>query len=324
MQNKGFVKVFAVLLALVCAFYLSFSFVANWHESKAQEIAAAQGEEAGQHYLEPDDRELEIISYLNDNFDDVILLINCNNTIELGWVEQYENISAIVNFPGGGRTGTYGLGYMLTGYDANGNEISPSGHLVDTWVYDNFSSPAMQNMGDFKFTGTKNDYYYVNYSEGIYVGYRYYETRYEDVVMKTEKVGSFVYEDAVKYPFGYGLSYTEFEYGDIKVSSKRIRNGKLTVKVPVTNIGKVSGSEVVQIYVHDCEASVDRPTKELKGFDKVYLEPGETKTVTIELGPDAFRFFDETTMGWKTEAGEFEILACSSSDNVRRSVKVAL
>ena len=92
----------------------------------------------------------------------------------------------------------------------------------------------------------------------------------------------------------------------------------------MTNVGKVAGSEVVQIYVHDCEASVERPFKELKGFDKVYLQPGETKVVTIELGPDAFRFFDEASMSWKTEAGEFEILACSSSDNIRKSAKVTL
>ena len=122
---------------------------------EARDMAAFDGK-SGQHYLEPNETELEIIKYLNDNFDDVILLINCNNAIELGWVKDYENISAVVNFPGSGRTGTYGLGYMLTGYDADGNEISPSGHLVDTWVYDNFSSPAMQNMGDFRFEGTQS------------------------------------------------------------------------------------------------------------------------------------------------------------------------
>ena len=164
---------------------------------------AAFGGEAGKHYLEPDKTELEIISYLNEKFDDVIILINCNNAIELGWIADYENISAVINFPGSGRTGTYGLGYMMTGIDANGEEISPSGHLVDTWVYDNFSSPAMQNMGDFQFDGT--NYYYVNYSEGIYVGYRYYETRYEDVILGSANVGNYDYDNTVIYPFGYGL-----------------------------------------------------------------------------------------------------------------------
>ena len=86
----------------------------------------------------------------------------------------------------------------------------------------------------------------------------------------------------------------------------------------------MAGSEVVQVYVHDCEASVEMPQKQLKGFDKVYLEPGETKTVSIELGPDAFRFFDEESMKWKTEPGDFEILVGSASDNISRTVTVTL
>ena len=96
------------------------------------------------------------------------------------------------------------------------------------------------------------------------------------------------------------------------------------MSVPVTNTGAVAGSEIVQIYVHDCEASVDRPYKELKGFDKVFLQPGETKTVKIELGPDAFRFFDVETMKWKTEPGEFEILAGSASDDIRTTAALTL
>ena len=113
-------------------------------------------------------------------------------------------------------------------------------------------------------------------------------------------------------------------FGDVTLSSKNIRGGKITVKVPVTNVGHVAGSEVVQVYVHDCEASVEMPEKQLKGFDKVYLEPGQTKTVSIELGPDAFRFFDEESMDWKTEPGDFEILVGSASDNISRTVTVRL
>ena len=111
---------------------------------------AAYGGKSGQHYLEPTETELEIIDFLNRNFDDVILLVNANNVMELGWIHDYENINAVINFPGAGRTGTYGLGYMLTGYDKDGKEISASGHLVDTVVYDNFSSPPKQKMGDYK------------------------------------------------------------------------------------------------------------------------------------------------------------------------------
>ena len=96
------------------------------------------------------------------------------------------------------------------------------------------------------------------------------------------------------------------------------------MKVPVTNIGDVAGAEVVQVYVRDCEASVEMPNKQLKGFDKVYLEPSQTKTVEICLDQDAFRFFDEQTMSWKTEPGDFEILVCASSDDVRGSSIISL
>ena len=126
---------------------------------------AAYGGKSGEHYLEPNKEELEIIDYLNKNFDDVIILLNSNNTMELGWINDYENVNAVLNFPGCGRTGTYGLGYLLRGKDKDGKEFSPSGHLVDTFVYDNFSSPAMQNMGDYVYENS--NYYYVVYSEGI-------------------------------------------------------------------------------------------------------------------------------------------------------------
>ena len=105
---------------------------------------------------------------------------------------------------------------MLTGLDAAGQPFSASGRLVDTWVYDNFSSPAMQNMGDFAFAGT--DYYYVNYAEGIYVGYRYYETRYEDVLTGRANAGDYDYSSTVLYPFGYRLSYTTFRWSDFTMS----------------------------------------------------------------------------------------------------------
>ena len=127
------------------------------------------------------------------------------------------------------------------------------------------------------------------------------------------------------FAFGHGLSYTDFKYGEVKLSSAKIREGKdLTVKVPVTNAGSVAGSEVVQVYVHDCEASVEMPAKQLKGFEKVYLQPGETKVVTVTLGPDAFRFFDEQSMDWKTEPGDFEILVGSASDDIRQTAVVKL
>ena len=277
---------------------------------------AAFGGKAGQHYLEPDETELEIISYLNDNFDDVILLVNCNNAIELGWVSQYENIRAVVNFPGAGRTGTYGLGYMLTGIDADGNEISPSGHLVDTWVYDNFSSPAMQNMGDFQFDGT--NYYYVNYSEGIYVGYRYYETRYEDALLGRANVGDYDYADTVIYPFGYGLSYTKFQWSDFEMSAAD-SNGNINVSVKVTNVGGRSGKDVVQIYGQaPYLGNVEKSSVLLVGFAKTSdLAPGASEVVNITVSLKDLTSYDTAANGGKggyiLDAGNYYITAASNA-----------
>ena len=278
---------------------------------------AAFGGSLGQHYLEPDKTELEIIRYLNDNFDDVILLVNCNNAMELGWVKDYENISAVVNFPGAGRVGTYGLGYMLTGLDENGNAFSPSGHLVDTFVYDNFSSPAMQNMGDFVFEGS--NYYYVNYAEGIYVGYKYYETRYEDIVTGRENAGRYNYKDTVVYPFGYGLSYTEFEWTNFSMS-KADKNGKILVSVDVKNIGDRAGKDVVQVYVQApyLEGGVEKSSVNLIGFAKTaLLGVGETATVKIEVDVKDFTSYDVKANGGKggyiLDAGEYYLTAASNA-----------
>ena len=289
---------------------------------------AAYGGEAGQHYLEPDATELAIIDYLNKNFDDVILLVNTNNAMELGWVEDYENITAVINFPGAGRMGAYGLGYMLTGYDSGGNEISPSGHLVDTFVYDNFSAPSMQNMGDFNYEGT--DYYYVTYSESIYVGYKYYETRYEDAVLGQGNAGSYDYNDTVLYPFGYGLSYTTFEWSNFTMS-RPDGDGNIDVSVNVKNVGGRSGKDVVQVYVnvpytaYDVENGVEKASVSLVGFAKTdNLAPGEDQTVEIAINLEDFVSYDAN--GAKTyilEDGTYYVTAASDAHKAINNVLVA-
>ena len=285
---------------------------------------AAFGGQSGQHYLEPDATELEIISYLNDNFDDVIILVNCNNAIELGWVEDYENISAVVNFPGAGRTGTYGLGYMLTGLDADGNEISASGHLVDTWVYDNFSSPAMQNMGDFRFNGT--NYYYVNYSEGIYVGYRYYETRYEDAVLGRGNAGDYDYASTVTYPFGFGLSYTKFEWSDFTMSEADAA-GNIKIAVTVKNVGDRAGKDTVQIYGQApyVEGGVEKSSVVLIGFAKTAnLAAGASERVEITVSLKDLTSYDTKANGGKggyiLDAGNYYITAASNAHEALNTI----
>lgn len=284
----------------------------------------AFGGKSGQHYLEPDETELEIIEYLNDHFEDVIILVNCNNAIELGWVEQFENISAVVNFPGAGRNGTYGLGYMLTGMDENGNEISPSGHLVDTFVYDNFSSPAMQNMGDFVYTGS--NFYYVNYAEGIYVGYKYYETRYEDIVTGAQNVGNYDYGQTVTYPFGYGLSYTEFEWSDYQMSEADA-DGNITVSVKVKNTGNRAGKDVVQVYVQApyTAGGVEKASVNLVGFAKSsLLAAGAEEIVEINLNVKDFTSYDvkanDGKGGYILDAGNYYIAAAGNAHEALNSI----
>ena len=293
---------------------------------------AAYGGEGGQHYLEPDKTELEIIEYLNETFDDVIILVNANNVMELGWIDDYENISAVINFPGAGRTGTYGLGYMLTGLDKDGNEISASGHLVDTIAYDSFSSPAMQNMGDFKYSGTvNNDYYYVNYAEGIYVGYKYYETRYEDAVLGQGNAGDYDYASAVQYPFGYGLSYTSFEWSDFDMTEPDA-DGDITVSLTVTNTGDRRGKEVVQVYMqapytdYDRENGLEKASVSLVGFEKTdYIGPGESAEVEITVNLEDFVSYD-TYGDYKTyilEAGDYYVTAASDAHKALNNVLAA-
>lgn len=147
------------------------------------------------------------------------------------------------------------------------------------------------------------------YDDGIYVGYRHFE------------------KNNIKplFPFGFGLSYTNFDYSDLNLSSKEILiDEKLFVSVKIKNSGKVGGSEVVQLYVRDIESSVDRPVKELKGFKKVYLKAGEEKAIQFELDKSAFSFFDPKIKNWIAEAGEFEILIGSSSEDIKLKEKFNL
>ncbi|MBE5887222.1 MAG: beta-glucosidase [Lachnospiraceae bacterium] len=288
---------------------------------------AAFGGVSGQHYLEPDKTELEIIEYLNDNFDNVILLVNCNNAMELGWVKDYENITAVVNFPGAGRVGTYGLGYMLTGIDEKGNAFSPSGHLVDTFVYDNFSSPAMQNMGDFVFENSH--YYYVNYAEGIYVGYKYYETRYEDIVTGRANAGRYNYANTVTYPFGYGLSYTDFEWSDFTMSQAD-KDGKITVTLNVKNTGDRAGKDVVQVYVQApyFENGVEKASVNLVGFAKTsLLAAGASEKVEVVIDVKNFTSYDVNANGGKggyiLDAGKYYVTAASNAHEAINQILVA-
>lgn len=179
--------------------------------------------------------------------------------------------------------------------------VNPSGKLAETFPAKLSYTPAYTN---FPGGGGK-----VNYGEGIFIGYRYYDAK----------------ELPVLFPFGYGLSYTTFAYSNPVVSAKTFKDmDGLTVCMDVTNTGTAAGKEVVQVYVHDCKSSLIRPPKELKGFAKVELRPGETKTVAIPLDFRAFAYYHPGYGRWITEDGDFEILIAASAADIRCRETVTL
>ena len=200
---------------------------------------------------------------------------------------------AIVQAWYGGSEGGTAIANVLFG------KVNPSGKLPMTFPKKLTDSPA-HKLGEYPGVNKV-----VHYNEGVFVGYRYFDT----------------YKIVPQYAFGYGLSYTNFAFQNLIVSTV---SKKTTVKVTVKNVGKVAGAEVVQLYVKDLQASVQRPEKELKGFKKVYLKPGESKEVDLNLEADAFSFYDEKKKQWVLEPGKFEILLGNSSNNILLKKEITL
>ena len=195
--------------------------------------------------------------------------------------------------------------------------MNPSGRTVDTYEVDAMNSPAAQNFGDFAYydeNGNLTKYNYVSYKEGIYVGYRYYETRYEDKVLGQGNAGDYNYDDAVMYPFGYGLSYTKFGFKNAAVSANEAGSDGLDVTVDVTNEGSVAGRESVEVYVK--AERENTPNAQLKGLAKVELQPGETKQVKIHLPLAAFALCNEEGTPI-VEAGNYSVYVGASQPDAR-------
>lgn len=276
-------------------------------------------------YLEPDSVELEILQYLNDNFDNVSLLVNSNAALELEWVDQFPNIHSIVYAP---PLGHYGTDALVDIYAGN---INPSGRTIDTFAVDALASPAAQNFGSYQYyteDGEPTKYNYISYMEGIYVGYKYYETRYEDVVLGQGNAGEFDYASEVTYPFGHGLSYTTFEWSDFST----IWDGtKATVTVDVTNTGELAGKDVVQVYAqspytdYDKENKVEKPSVDLVGYAKTdQLEPGETETVTITFDQEQLKAYDYiNAKSYILDAGTYYITVATDAHNAINNVLAA-
>lgn len=247
----------------------------------------------------------------------IVVLLNTSNAMELDFLnpsicgEDYA-IDAALWIGEVGQTGIEAIGGLLNG------TYNPSGKLVDTWCYDNTTSPAIQNAyvtsytnaaeKNLAFKGSCNEYYAV-YQEGIYVGYRYYETRYEDAVLEQGNAGDYNYDTTVAYPFGYGLSYTTFDYANFAMTENA---DSFTFTVDVTNTGAVDGREVVEIYMqspytdYDRENHVEKAAVELVGFDKQTVKAGETVKYSIDVSKQELRAYDSEGAGtYIVDAGDY-------------------
>lgn len=230
-----------------------------------------------------------------------LIFVNISgNAVAMPWKSS---VPAIIQGWFLGSTAGHALADVLTG------RTNPSGKLPFTWP------ASLNDVGAHKlntYPGTwRSDKKIIDeeYKEGIFVGYRWADKE------KTKPL----------FAFGHGESYTSFKIGKAKASAASITTAdSLSFTVSVTNTGKVAGSETVQLYIHDCESSLPRPYKELKGFKKVYLQPGETKEVTITIGNDALSFYDDKAASWTTEPGQFEALIGNASDNIVSKVAFTL
>ena len=287
---------------------------------------ASNPEDQVKSYLEPDTTELEILQYLNDNYDNVVLIVNTASALQLDWVAQFPNIKSILFVPSTGTYGTDALAGIFAG------EVNPSGHTVDTFVADALASPAGKNYGDFEFTdedGNPTGYNYVSYLEGIYVGYRYYETRYEDKVLGQGNAGDFDYDAEVVYPFGHGLSYTSFEWSDFTAEWDGLDS--ITAKVTVTNTGDVAGMDAVEIYAqapyteYDKKQGIEKASVALVAYAKTdELAPGESQTLEIAVDPALLASFDAHGAGtYVIENGTYYLVAGYDSHDAVNNILAA-
>ena len=274
--------------------------------------------DAGDHYLQLSNREEEMLQMVCDNFDKVIVLINTNNAMELGFLEEY-GVDAAVYTPCPGQNGFDAVGLVLAG------EVNPSGKTVDTFLYDLFNTPIANNFGQFMYDNM--DEYavvstnfssgeevtampsFVNYVEGIYVGYKFYETAAAE--------GLIDYDSTVVYPFGYGLSYTTFEQ---TMSDITVDGDTISFDVTVTNTGSVAGKNVVEVFYNPpyTNGGIEKATANLVAFDKTdVLEPGDSQTLTISFKAEDMASYD--TYGeaaYVLEAGDYIISINSDSHTV--------
>ena len=277
--------------------------------------------EPGEHYLELSVTEENMVEKVCSEFDNVVVIINANNAMELGWVDEYPQIGAVILAPGAGNTGLLGLGEIMSG------AVNPSGKTVDTYVKDLTATPTWNNFGNFAYTNVddlknkiaaadpayEGNMAFVNYVEGIYVGYKFYETAAEE--------GLITYEDEVQYPFGYGLSYTTF---DKTIANFNFDGTNVTFDVNVTNTGSVAGKDVAEIYFTPpyTNGGIEKASVNLIDFQKTdVLEPGASQTLSFSIPAEEMASYDSEGIkiaggGYILEAGDYKISVRSDSHTV--------
>lgn len=273
----------------------------------------------GDHFLQLSNREEDLLDLVTANFDNVILVYNGANAFQMDFLKDYPQIKGVLLCPGTGQSGFEGFGKVVSG------EVNPSGRTVDTYVSNLKNAPWWNNFGDFKYTNTEelnsdSSFFdpegttpsFVNYVEGIYVGYKFYETAADE--------GLINYDDEVVFPFGYGLSYTSFT----KEMSGITNDGtSLNFTVTVTNTGSVAGKDVVEIYSDPpyTNGGIEKSTANLLDFAKTNeLAPGESQTIEFSIPVEDLASYDYQTNGcYVLEAGDYVISANDDSHNVADS-----
>lgn len=257
---------------------------------------------AGDHYLKLSIKEEEALSLVCSRFSNVVVILNTTNPMELGIVNDLPQVKAILYVPCPGSTGFYALGQVLTG------AVNPSGHTVDTWLRDLTDSPVWNNRVSLPYTNS--DAQTLRYVEGIYNGYKYYETAAAE--------GCLDYDSVVQYPFGYGLSYTSFSHQLGEISET---DGVLTFQVMVTNTGDLAGRDVVQIYCQTpYTGAMEKASVNLIAFQKtISLDPGNSQSISFSVPLKELASYDATRQGWVLEAGEYHIRLQSDAHSLLES-----
>ena len=290
----------------------------------------------GSNYLALDDNEKAMMAYAASlkqagKIKSIVVLINSSNALQVDFLKNNEyNVDACLWIGGVGIRGTNAVTDILAGL------VNPSGCLVDTYCYDNYSSPAMQNFVPTVYNGyngkniPKHASTYMIYQEGIYVGYKYYETRYEDFVMGTGNAGAYAYSDDVAYPFGYGLSYTTFAFSNM-TTQYNPSTDQFEVTVTVTNTGDVAGKKTVQVYSqspytdYDKQNLVEKASVALCGFGKTgILEPGASETITVFVDKRDLASFDTYGAGtYILDAGDYYLTVAANAHEAVNNVLAA-